>query len=262
MNIPLWPPLRSALERVSRGVVLERRLPRRYGGGRIFVTPDAALRFWRWDLEACDPLLFQLVDELIRPGMTVWDVGSNVGLFSLASAAVCGPKGGVVSIEPDAFLVELQGRSVRLLSDRSAPVRSFCCAVANQMGTAELKIAARGRSSNHLTQVQGSTQTGGVRETRSVVTITLDWLLSELSAPHVVKIDVEGAEALVLEGASTVLRTARPTLLFEGGADPAAVADLLRRADYVMLDAAQLTHQRRPMPAPCWDTLAVPAERV
>ena len=78
---------------------------------------------------------------------------------------------------------------------------------------------------------------GGVRETVSVVTITLDWLLEQGSAPDVLKIDVEGAEINVLRGAKRVLSEMRPVVLvevYERSCDE--VTDIFLRNDYTLFD--------------------------
>jgi hypothetical protein len=90
--------VRALAERFSRGRVLKRQLPARFGGAPIFVSPDAALRFWRKDLAKCDPPLFDAADELVRPGDVVWDVGANVGLFTFAAAARAGATGRVLAV--------------------------------------------------------------------------------------------------------------------------------------------------------------------
>lgn len=56
---------------------------------------------------------------------------------------------------------------------------------------------------------------GGAREIVLVPTLTLDDLIDHFPAPSFVKIDVEGAEAMVLRGASRLLRDIRPALYVE-----------------------------------------------
>src|SRR5580704_3269634 len=92
---------REFAERVSRGVVLRRRLPRHFHRLPLYVSPEAGLRFWRNDMQKVDPLLFRMVEELVKPGSVVWDVGANVGLFAFGAAALAGVHGFVLAIEPD-----------------------------------------------------------------------------------------------------------------------------------------------------------------
>ncbi len=80
--------MRRILKTLGRNVVLKRHLPREFGSAPLFVTPDSALGYWRSDIAKVDPFLLSMVRELVRPEMTVWDIGANVGLFSFAAAAL------------------------------------------------------------------------------------------------------------------------------------------------------------------------------
>jgi hypothetical protein len=74
-----------------------------------------------------------------------------------------------------------------------------------------------------------------------------------------VKIDVEGAEALCCRGAKRLLTEIRPVLVCEvSGENAAEVGDLLHRSGYTLLDAAVAPGLRCPLSAPVWNTLAVP----
>lgn len=174
---------RTIAERLSRGLVFRRRLPQEFGQGRIFVSPDAGLRFYRRNLVAGDAILFKMAGELVKPGHVVWDVGANVGLFAFAAANRAGRAGEVIAIEPDLWLVSLLRRSCQALDpSRNAPVTVLPAALSDSVGLAKLHIASRARSSNYLEGV-GSTQAGGTRSTEHVVTVTLDWLLGQVSPP-------------------------------------------------------------------------------
>lgn len=194
--------IRALLERLSRGRVLRRKLPPAHGGHALYVSPDAAMRLWQRDLGAVDPFLLRMAAGLVRPGMVVWDVGANVGLFAFAAAFAAGPAGRVLAVEADGWLAGLLQRSARSSPRAYARVEVLAAAVADSAGTVELCIAERGRAGNHLRSVAGSTQTGGVREVRQVTAVTLDSLLDRSPAPAVVKIDTEGAELLCLQGPS------------------------------------------------------------
>jgi FkbM family methyltransferase len=252
--------LRTILERISRRVVLKRRLPARVGGQCIYVSPDAALKFWKRNLDRTDPALFDWASEFINAGDVVWDVGANVGLFGFAAASQCGPNGQVLALEADLRLVEILRRSARSQGPKTAPVVVLPVAVSNEVGVAEFVIAARGRSANHLAETAGSSQTGGARETIMAMTVTLDWLLERFPAPKVLKIDVEGAEHKVLQGAQKLLATHRPHLLCEVHAgNRQTVADILGAHGYTMFDLEALRNERTPLQLPAFNTLALPA---
>jgi FkbM family methyltransferase len=251
--------LRPLLERFSRERVVRRRLPPEHGGHALWVSPDAALKLWRRDLRQSDPLLLGLAAELVRPGDTVWDIGANVGLFAFAAAFAAGPPGRVVAVEADDWLAGLVRRSAQTAGPAYAPVEVLAAAVADRPGIVELRIAARGRAGNHLSAVAGSTQTGGHREARKVTAVSLDSLLDAFPPPRLLKIDVEGAEALCLRGAERLLAGIRPLLICEVTAENAPeVGGTLRRHGYTLLDAALPSERRTALAQPAWNTLAVP----
>lgn len=251
---------RRALERLSRHVVLRRALPAEFGGQAIYVTPDAALRLWRRTLVDADPELFRLAKKLVRPGDVVWDVGANVGLFSFPASFLAGPTGQVVAIEADPGLAAILRRSASEVSATQAAVEVVHAAVTDREGPVELAIAARGRAANHLLTVDGSSQSGGVREVLSVPGRTLDQLQCQRRPPSVLKIDVEGAEHLCLQGAKNLLASSRPVILCEvSNRNVAAVQSLLLSFDYTFFDASKPEPTRAPVGQPCWSTLAIPA---
>jgi FkbM family methyltransferase len=232
--------LRSLLRTLSHGVVLKRRLPREFASVPVLVSPDSALGYWRNDIAKVDPFLLSMVRELVKPPMTVWDVGANVGLFSFASASLGAQ---VLAVEADVWLANLLHRSVLL---NKLPVTVLPAAVSNRLGLSKLHISHQGRSSNSL---------GGSGTAQTIVTISLDWLLEHFPSPHVIKIDVEGREYEVLEGARKVLRS-RPLIFCEVTQDHDSIGELLRDAGYQFYAARE--GNRKPLTRPSRDTLAVP----
>lgn len=105
----------------------------------------------------------------------------------------------------------------------------------------------------------GGTAMGGFRAKRWVPTLTLDTLLEALPPPHFVKIDVEGAELLVLEGGQVLLGR-RPSLLVEVSAEHCTqISSILKDAGYNLYDADAPPHSRIPLTACVTNTLAMAA---
>lgn len=145
--------------------------------------------------------------EFVPSGSLVIDVGANVGFFSLYFADWVGANGKVISIEPEdrnyrnlVSALERKG-----LLDR---VRSIKAAAADVSGKMFLEINPL-HPADHKLSRDG---TGLV-----VDAVTLDELVKENGSLSLsfVKIDVQGAELKVLQGASNILKTSRPALFIE-----------------------------------------------
>lgn len=247
--------IRRFVEHASRNRVVTKRLPKDFGGIRFCASPDAALSFWKQGVESD---LFDYAREFVHPGHVVWDIGANVGLFTFSAAQRAGLAGNVVAVEADIWLAELLNRSATMQPEESAPISVLSAAVFDSMGIASFCIANRGRASNFLAVAKGNSQTGGVRATNSVVTITLDWLLEQGPQPDVVKIDVEGAELNVLKGGLRLLHESHPVLLCEVSHVHARdeVTSLLIDCGYTLFDWG--SPQRERVQRCAFNTLALP----
>lgn len=230
--------MRRVIEKISRGRVFKRHLPKCFGSRPIWVSPDARLRFLKPMDKAFDLELLAYVVKYVSPNDHVWDVGANVGEFSIASAHVTGPGGFVVALEADIELAVLLQRSILEKNNDDLNLTLVCMAASDKRAFAEFRIAERARASNSLVGVDSSSQTGGVRHTVTVPTICLDDLVEKFGLPDVIKIDVEGAEQKVLQGAVNILRTARPKLIVEvNSTNSLRVAQFLLSESYKIYDA-------------------------
>jgi FkbM family methyltransferase len=226
--------LRSLVERSMRNRRVKRRLP---NGLPIYLSPDSQLKYLR---RAFDADLTEIAGRFVTGSSVVWDVGANCGVMAFSSARARQ----VVAIEADPFLVSLIQESVAL---NGAPVAVVAAAAFSRHTLAEFSIAARGRASNFLTQLGEHSQTGGERARIVVPTVTLDSLLDRFEPPTFVKIDVEGAEAHVLEGAARVLAEARPVIYYEAVTSTRArCGEILTAAGYEIRQGAEMNWLAEP----------------
>jgi FkbM family methyltransferase len=230
--------LRRLAELASRDRRFVKRLPVRYGRHRVVCSPDNNLRIllpgdMGWDLR-----LFRYVDELIKPGDAVWDIGANMGTFTFAAATKARS---VVSVEPDPFNVGLLRQTMAMAENAALPVTIIGAAANADGARTVLRLAERGRSTNSIVGAFESSQTGGFRGQVEVEGISLDQLLARHEPPDLIKIDTEGAEQFVLEGAEQVLRKHRPAIIVESGAETVGwVAPFLANLGYHLVDAEDL----------------------
>ena len=140
------------------------------------------------------------------PGAVVYDVGANVGIYSLLASLRAGPSGKVYAFEPlERNLLYLR-RHLTLNKVESCVV--IQAAVCNREGTRSFSAASWSSSMAHLS-------TDGEI---SVPSTTLDSCVygePRFRPPDIIKIDVEGAELEVLEGASRVLTEFHPVIFLE-----------------------------------------------
>ncbi|WP_176721923.1 FkbM family methyltransferase [Bradyrhizobium sp. LMTR 3] len=145
--------------------------------------------------------------EFVPSGSLVIDVGANVGFFSLRFAKWVGSDGKVISIEPEDrnydHLISALRREALL-----GRVDCLKAVAADVQGEMFLEINPR-HPADHKLSRDGT----GL----AVNAVTLDELVQDARhlRPALVKIDVQGAEMLVLQGATNILKNAAPALFIE-----------------------------------------------
>lgn len=146
---------------------------------------------------------YALFNALIRPGDVVVDAGANIGLYSLLGALRSGPTGKVVAFEPaQQALVLLKDNISANKMDSQISMLPICLGSHN--GSTSFYEAEQSSFSGMI-----DTGRSAVDNVREVPVRRLDDVLSEMGIPEIafIKVDVEGAEAQVLEGAMQVLET-------------------------------------------------------
>jgi FkbM family methyltransferase len=144
----------------------------------------------------------------VKPGMTVLDVGANVGHMALLFSRLVGPGGRVISIEPMPHLADVL--KANLARNRLLNVDVVNAAATDEIGRAPFVFNERSPTTGRLVEFRGP-ENDQLIESVEVATITLDSLGIE---PDFIKIDVEGTGDLVFRGASKTL-SAKPILYFE-----------------------------------------------
>jgi hypothetical protein len=86
----------------------------------------------------------------------------------------------------------------------------------------------------------------------------MDTLLEFFSPPNFLKIDVEGAEAMVLKGARRLLSEIHPTIYIEVGSEANdEVTAILKDNRYVLFDGSKPLQGQKPLPSCTFNTLAI-----
>src|SRR5262249_26574523 len=140
--------LRRLLERSTKWLVFRRRLPGGFENAVLYVTPVAGLRYIFTPIGNVDPPLLMAARTLVRRGDVIWDIGANVGLFSLAAAVCAGDHGQVIAFEPDAWIAQLLRRTSGAQPIAHARITVVPIAVASEVSLRSFSIAVRSRACN------------------------------------------------------------------------------------------------------------------
>ncbi|HVM18185.1 MAG TPA: FkbM family methyltransferase [Gaiellaceae bacterium] len=144
-----------------------------------------------------EPTMTRLIEERVRAGDVVVDVGANIGYHTLLFARLVGPEGRVVAFEPDEENFAVLAENVR--ANGYANVELVRAAVADRSGTVALRRSSDNSGDHRIFAADEE------RETVEVPCVTLDEHLGDAVRVDVVKVDVQGAEAAVLRGMRGVL---------------------------------------------------------
>jgi FkbM family methyltransferase len=155
---------------------------------------------------------YAMMKQTLAAGDTFIDVGANFGTFSLLASRLVGSSGQVFAVEPQPSLAEMIGQSLSMSGADNCVVVPVACG--SKSGTMQLLIPHHdsGRA-GFFTAFSGRTR----HQRLDVNVIPLDDLLpSTLHSERVLlKIDVEGSELDVIEGARRLIGARRPAIMVE-----------------------------------------------
>jgi FkbM family methyltransferase len=147
----------------------------------------------------------QLLARLIGRGDVFFDVGAHVGFYSLMASRRVGSAGRVVAFEPNPRNLGYLRRHVEL--NKATNIEIVAAAVSSRDGW--VGFEAPGDSS------MGQVRDGAGTSVRSVSLDT--WAADHDVLPTVLKIDVEGHEPPVLQGAANIMARMRPAIVLSVG---------------------------------------------
>lgn len=171
------------------------------GGEVVLVSP--AFRHITWNREE-----YNAFRAAVTAGSTVVEAGSNVGAYTMLFAQWVGPNGRVFAFEPDPTACEGLRRHIEInkVGERVTPV-----AAAITDGSEKSLRLVLGESSGISRMAHGDD--GSASNVTEVPALSIDAFCAERQLqPHVIKIDVEGAELAALRGARQTIAAAGPAL--------------------------------------------------
>lgn len=182
-------------------------------GVKFVVTPDALDCFtymakFNW---AFDYWVFDTCAALMPKEGVFYDIGANIGYMSLEMSQLKSDSRRIVSFEPQAVLVHNLRRSCYLNRIKNIEIMEAC--------VGEVSRVARFKYERHSTHAHVDYSECGVNSssTESIQMLALDDVVQRVDSPSpdVIKIDVEGYEFSVLQGARSIIEAIQPHIVFE-----------------------------------------------
>ena len=216
----IWSMLPTPVKDLLRGSHTVRRIAYWLSGNRVVTIqsgPGKGLQIDLWRGSAnyqsgTNELPVQTaLAEQIKPGSVFYDVGANIGFFTIIGRRLVTSAGRVVAFEAVPENAQVVERNCAL--NGFEDVQVVAKAVSNAGGSGTLVLSSHDGGA----ALQDSTDQAGTTETIVVELVSLDDFVAQhpALAPNLVKIDVEGAELLVLQGMAKVLAEFRPIIIFE-----------------------------------------------
>jgi FkbM family methyltransferase len=187
-----------------------RSIIRRSDGTRLLVDTASFIEWEVFFLGDYEPETLSVLRSMIRPGQLAIDVGANIGTHTLGMACAA-ESVRVIAFEPNPRIFARLRANLALNPDCHVDARQI--AISDHLGEIELFLPPDTATNQGQASQAGDPLYRPIR----VPCTTLDILFASenLSQLAVIKIDVEGFEATVLEGARELLLRHHPTLVFE-----------------------------------------------
>jgi len=204
--------LRDALTEAPVAGLAEGKIGRGPARGRL-IQVDMASDERRLIAGTYEPWIHTVLPQILRDGMSMWDVGAHIGYYVITACALS-PTGHHLAVEPDPTNVERLRHNLAL----------------NNLTAEVIETAVSDRV--HSVRFDSNSALGRISESgdRMVPAVPLDQLLNEYAPPQLVMMDIEGAEGIVIPAATRLLDEVRPTWLIElhGGGGRSAYETLVR----------------------------------
>lgn len=184
---------------------------------------------------ASEPEVQDALQRYLRPGMTFYDLGANIGFFSLLAARLVGEQGRVIAFEADPEIAARLREHVERNEFRCVTVKERAVwSKASKVFFERVDPATSpDRGLGHVVNVASA-------NTIEIEAVTIDDFAGTSPAPDFIKCDVEGAEVEVFRGAQRLLTERRPGILCEihGEVNRRALLADLKRFGYICEDSS------------------------
>ena len=158
----------------------------------------------------------KIFEKYLSLGDTFIDIGANLGYMSINASKIVGPKGKIISFEPDNTIYSLLEHNITLNNVENIKLNKI--GLSNYKGEASFNIATESGLSR--LENKNNNLVGLILQSKTTIKVnTLDSYLVDNNFTNIkiqmIKIDVEGHELNILQGASNVLKDSKPIIILE-----------------------------------------------
>lgn len=177
-----------------------------------------------------EPNMTRVVQALIAPAMHVWNVGANLGYYTVLASNLA-INGNVTSFEPHPVNADLLRKNIRL--NRLTNVTVVESAIAERTGELSF-FESESNTGDHRIAAEGD------RRAITVKSLAAHEAISQYGSPGLIVMDVQGAEGIILRSLKDSLRSTRPMIVMEfwpeglaqSGSSADEVEELLHALEY------------------------------
>jgi FkbM family methyltransferase len=168
-------------------------------------------RFFRYFPNGYEKENFCFINEQIKPGMNVLDVGAHIGLMTVIFGKKVGDKGSVYAFEPTPTTIKILRETIKL--NKINNISTIPAALADKKGKLTFYISEN--AADNSNSLVNNHRTDRKEEKIEVEVNTIDDFIAEkkISRIDFIKIDVEGAELKLLKGAAKIIKKDRPKMI-------------------------------------------------
>lgn len=193
-------------------------------GGQLFVATDSFDGWSEMINGRFDSFIYDEVGCRCNiDGAVFWDIGAHFGYHSFSFASLVGDNGHVYSFEPNPFNAARFQMHLGKNENQAKRITLNTCALSDVNGEMTLvfsnDVDGSSSSGSHLQNVNAPLDAGTYNnfKTQVVTTLTIDSFINQpdVRIPDILKIDVEGAELLVLKGGKEFFQKHKPIIFME-----------------------------------------------
>jgi FkbM family methyltransferase len=218
---------------------------------RLYPTPPGPVLESRANAVDREPWTVRWLLGSMADGDVLWDVGANVGAYSLIVAKAFRGRASVVAIEPGAASFEALVRNV-VRNDASGAVTPLCVALGARDAVVQFSYATldpgEGRNAvRDESALDAELIQEGFTHRLPVLCASIDTLVGQWGLPHPthLKVDVEQGEVEVLQGGTSVLASAPPKSVMVEVRSRAALDAVARLLQPIGLELARVAVKTR-----------------